>query len=822
MNKKRIKKVIRINCGFLSESVPRCLMTVCRGLSGGWMCHKDEDDNGWVFRKPDYALTFRAVPNEDGTFCYSDSIAFEKDGLSEFEAINWIKEKIRTFDAISSFDSLNSSIDSNAKKRIVTVFRNAQQGVFTSAEGFRYRDLRENKTEDSVIGTLEYKGEWVTKSTLSADFGELQDEWVFCPNYTPEGRGRDYRTSGHSYGYETSGYVDWHDVTYTMISKADSAVSRDKQIEYQLVVHLQDLYEAIIQNPPPRLYPLFYKEGVLADKDLTKLRDKRGLLNLVRQGIITGRKLLKARPDLWEPLFKEGYITENDVYKTNPNKLFWLAKNGFIPPERAVAIDPSLQRKLEQAGFDFDTTYSGANDPQSIIEAVREGKLTPQRAWARDSKILKDLVTEGLATPDEAVVLDPTLVNWLLANGFVGRSWAVKRKPESRLKSELKKQGVEWESLKASRNLDSHLGGEERTLTDDELSFYFNEGIDELSKDPTDQTWAEMNSAVRRCEINPFEYPGNIRNQWKAWFRWALSEDRNSAEVIWDLVHPYSSENTNLDPLIDRPSRNNRTMSDLPTASEFVEALQYLSSDYSVLNDLEGLEEEVGFTHEDVGGWSSWFDALDMHGKKTAWGYVSWALDDLDSSRQLDTEDEDDWEDADQRYTSKATAINGKNGRVPALFNKINWKSGTINLDYGGGDENSDAVAKEFFKDKGVKSYIYDKYNQTPKHNSEVINEIKKAGGADTATLSNVLNVIAEEEARKAVLKNIHRLLKNGGTLYIYGYSGNKADQERGGRTTGKDQWQNFKKGKEYVPEVVSVFGEDNVKSKGELIIATK
>lgn len=165
-----------------------------------------------------------------------------------------------------------------------------------------------------------------------------------------------------------------------------------------------------------------------------------------------------------------------------------------------------------------------------------------------------------------------------------------------------------------------------------------------------------------------------------------------------------------------------------------------------------------------------------------------------------------------QQYSSKATAVNGKQGKLPQIFKLINWESNTVNLDYGGGTEDADPIADAFLEPKGVTNVIYDKFNQTAQHNQAVKRYLKSLGGADTATLSNVLNVVKEPEIRAEILNDIYNMLRVGGTLYIYGYEGNKKQQEAGGRATGADQYQTFMKTKDYLSEVHEFFPDATFK----------
>ncbi len=164
-----------------------------------------------------------------------------------------------------------------------------------------------------------------------------------------------------------------------------------------------------------------------------------------------------------------------------------------------------------------------------------------------------------------------------------------------------------------------------------------------------------------------------------------------------------------------------------------------------------------------------------------------------------------------QEFTSENTSINSS--RLPAIFNMVSFEPETVNLDYGGGK--FDNVA-EYLTQYDVVNLVYDPYNRTSEHNSEVIGLIREHGGADTATLSNVLNVIKEPEVRINVLKNISKLLKSDGTLYITVYEGTGKGNE--GPT--KSGYQLNKKTADYLEEIQQVFPD--AKRKGKLIICHK
>lgn len=182
------------------------------------------------------------------------------------------------------------------------------------------------------------------------------------------------------------------------------------------------------------------------------------------------------------------------------------------------------------------------------------------------------------------------------------------------------------------------------------------------------------------------------------------------------------------------------------------------------------------------------------------------------SDEELVEDTKDDFEptEMEQEFTSERTSINFS--KVPAVFKYVNnWRAGTLNLDYGGGRADT---AQDYLSKYDVINLVYDPYNRTPEHNKEVIKLVKEHGGADTATCSNVLNVIKEPEVRLNVLKNIKKLVKSSGEVYITVYEGTGKGDE--GAT--KSGYQLNRKTADYLEEIQQVFPD--AKRKGKLIVA--
>lgn len=170
---------------------------------------------------------------------------------------------------------------------------------------------------------------------------------------------------------------------------------------------------------------------------------------------------------------------------------------------------------------------------------------------------------------------------------------------------------------------------------------------------------------------------------------------------------------------------------------------------------------------------------------------------------------EDDIKEIGQEFTSENTSINSS--KLPAIFRLVDFKPGTTNLDFGGGKFDN---AADYLSQYDVINLVYDPYNRSAEHNAEVIKLLREAGGADTATCSNVLNVIKEPEVRNNVLQNIKKLVKPGGEVYITVYEGTG----RGDEGPTKAGYQLNRKTADYLDEIREVFPD--AQRKGKLIVA--
>lgn len=163
-----------------------------------------------------------------------------------------------------------------------------------------------------------------------------------------------------------------------------------------------------------------------------------------------------------------------------------------------------------------------------------------------------------------------------------------------------------------------------------------------------------------------------------------------------------------------------------------------------------------------------------------------------------------------QEFDSAKTSINST--KVPVIYKLVHFPANSIVLDYGGGKWDTGV---EYLEEQGCEGYVYDPYNRSSQHNRTVLRALRSNGGADIALCSNVLNVIKEPEARIQVLKNIAKITKPSGKVYITVYEGSGKGNE--GAT--KSGYQLNRKTADYLEEIQSVFPD--AQRKGKLISAT-
>lgn len=162
-----------------------------------------------------------------------------------------------------------------------------------------------------------------------------------------------------------------------------------------------------------------------------------------------------------------------------------------------------------------------------------------------------------------------------------------------------------------------------------------------------------------------------------------------------------------------------------------------------------------------------------------------------------------------QEFDSADTSINC--GKLPTVYNKIEFPTGCTALNYGGGRFDNTI---EFGLANGFTDLIFDPFNRTTNWNAEIVKTID-TNGVDLAILSNVLNVIKEANVRGFILEVLASTLNDDKPLFITVYEG---DRTGNGRQTSKSAWQENRKLKEYTTEVQKHF--THVKTRYNTIVA--
>lgn len=149
-----------------------------------------------------------------------------------------------------------------------------------------------------------------------------------------------------------------------------------------------------------------------------------------------------------------------------------------------------------------------------------------------------------------------------------------------------------------------------------------------------------------------------------------------------------------------------------------------------------------------------------------------------------------------QKYTSASTSINKT--KLPAIYNKVAFPPGCRILDYGCGRYTEHIKRK--VEEQGCTYHPYDPYNLPE---SKPPNEI-----FDFAICSNVLNVIAEDDKIKEVIRNV---VDHSQKAFFTVYEG---DGSGIGKATGTDSYQRNEKTRCYA-DLMSYMGYAvNVKNK--------
>lgn len=160
-----------------------------------------------------------------------------------------------------------------------------------------------------------------------------------------------------------------------------------------------------------------------------------------------------------------------------------------------------------------------------------------------------------------------------------------------------------------------------------------------------------------------------------------------------------------------------------------------------------------------------------------------------------------------QVVSSAGTSLN----QAAATFRKEEFAAGSLNLDYGGGKYGK---GTELLAGLGVENALWDPFNRGEAENFRARLRVARAGGAETVTCNNVLNVIDSDAAMREAIAQCALALKAGGRAYFLLHEG---DRSGAGRQT-KAGYQRNRKASEYEAAIGEFFGA--LRRRGNLIEA--
>jgi hypothetical protein len=140
---------------------------------------------------------------------------------------------------------------------------------------------------------------------------------------------------------------------------------------------------------------------------------------------------------------------------------------------------------------------------------------------------------------------------------------------------------------------------------------------------------------------------------------------------------------------------------------------------------------------------------------------------------------------------------------------------GGVNLDVGGGRFDTGTRA---LQEQGIENLVWDPYWKSQEHNDSVLARVGAQGGADSATLLNVLNVIENPAERAQAVQRAYGALRPGGKLLVQVYEGNKSGV--GGPTP--KGWQENRGIGSYRTEVEAAAPGATVTRRGRYLVVEK
>ena len=324
---------------------------------------------------------------------YIDEYDIESPELPLDELVEWTQNAVnccrRINEAYNDYHSLNCTLSATERTRIRGVWQMAQNGVMLP-EGFYYATVRENKTENVIIGTLRYHSKTlgtdtdVARSALSADFpvGAHKDDWAFEPNYLSP-------SESNTANRRASSIVNMGTELFNTSIEGPTPTVRDKRAAYWLVSILDKMIDATLSNPPATVYEAFIADGI-SDISLDNLADMNpnALASLVRKGTVDAVDAIQAQPELVTRFLLAKIIDGRTAAETLPHLTGWIAKRGWLTAEEALEINPNCKDELiKYKLLPAEPKVRKPRRTKAEIEAERNAQAQPEQADSIQSDV---------------------------------------------------------------------------------------------------------------------------------------------------------------------------------------------------------------------------------------------------------------------------------------------------------------------------------------------------------------------------------------------------------------------------------------------------
>jgi len=175
------------------------------------------------------------------------------------------------------------------------------------------------------------------------------------------------------------------------------------------------------------------------------------------------------------------------------------------------------------------------------------------------------------------------------------------------------------------------------------------------------------------------------------------------------------------------------------------------------------------------------------------------------------------------RHAPERTSQKQKAGGLTLLVKLVDRgviERPAFHFDVGGGRYD---LGIEYLKENGIECILWDPEARSPEYNKASLERLKQVGGAETASLNNVLNVLPDKESRLDAIRFMFQHLQTGGLAIITVHQGDKTGVSKKVVVGNQYNWQLNRPLESYLPEIKEALGNAaNIEMKYNAFLITK